>query len=96
MVVEALVKVGEHEHARELAADAERIARTITDLDEQTEALITIAESADLPQAGRLLGEAFALGSWLGPLSALAKVFPQEAIRFVDAVYAGEPGRGDR
>ncbi|SHN37975.1 hypothetical protein, partial [Actinacidiphila paucisporea] len=78
------------ERARALATDAEQIARTITDPDRQAQALTRVAKVVSLPRAGHLLGEAFALGSWLTPLPVLATIHPQEVIRIADAVYADD------
>ncbi|MEH0513399.1 hypothetical protein QBC31_22250 [Streptomyces sp. B21-079] len=70
---------------------AEQIARTITNPDGQARALAEVAKFVALPRAGHLLGEAFARGSWLTPLPVLAKTYPQEVIRIVNAVYADDP-----
>ncbi len=56
----------------------------------RAQALAEVATAIGLPRAGRLLGEAFAVGSWLTPLPALAKLYPQLAIRIADAVYADD------
>jgi hypothetical protein len=49
---------------------AERIARTIRDPSEQAKALTRVAEIGGFPQAGRLMGSAFALGSAGAPAGA--------------------------
>ncbi|MFJ4536590.1 tetratricopeptide repeat protein [Streptomyces tibetensis] len=82
-VAGAVAAAGGHERA-------EQIARTLTDPDHRAWALIGVAEVVGLPQAGHLLGTAFALGSWRRPLSAWAKLCPQEVIRIADAVYAND------
>ncbi|MGW2821801.1 hypothetical protein ACWC24_12445 [Streptomyces sp. NPDC001443] len=76
----AMAAAGDYERA-------EQIARTITNPSEQAQALTGVAKAVGLPRADHLLGEAFALGSWLTPLPVLAKIHPQEVIRIADAVY---------
>ena len=51
-----------------------------------------MAEAVGLPRASHALGEAFARGSWLTPLPVLAKIIPQEVIRFA-AVRRVHPRR---
>ncbi|MGC4981601.1 hypothetical protein ACLQ18_13310, partial [Streptomyces sp. DT193] len=80
-VAEAMAEVGCHERA-------EQIARTLTDPYQQAQALVGVAKVVGVARAGHLLGEAFALGSWLTPLPALAKIQPQEVIRIAGAIYA--------
>jgi hypothetical protein len=65
---------------------AEHICKTITAIssDERARALTEIAEFADKPSAHRLLGEAFAIGSWLVPLPALTKLRPDIVVRIAD------------
>ncbi|GAA1262443.1 hypothetical protein GCM10009665_60130 [Kitasatospora nipponensis] len=67
---------------------AERVARIIPDPREQTWALAAIAARVGPPAADRLLGEAFALGSWVTPLCVLAWIRPHDMIRFADLVLA--------
>ncbi|MFJ4931673.1 hypothetical protein, partial [Streptomyces sp. NPDC088736] len=69
----------------------EKVARTISNQDQQAQALTEVAKTVGLPRAGHLLGEAFSRGSWLTPLPVLAKILPQEMIRFADAVCADDP-----
>ncbi|MEU4088749.1 hypothetical protein [Streptomyces aureus] len=85
-VAGAVARAGDHERA-------EALARTITAPDRQAEALVAVAEAVGLPRAGHLLGEAFAQGPCMAPLLVLAKILPQEVIRFADAVYAADPSR---
>jgi hypothetical protein len=59
--------VGDHDRARALAVDAEQIARSITNTYWQAQTLIGLATAIGLPVACRLLGEAFAVGSWWVP-----------------------------
>lgn len=80
MVAEA----GDAERARQLTADVETIARGITDPDEQARALIERAGCAGMPQAHRILGEAFVVGSLLTPLPVLAKLHPQLVVQIAD------------
>jgi hypothetical protein len=69
---------------------AEQIARSITDLHQQAEALVKVAEVVGLPHGCRLLGEAFAVGSWLAPLLVLAKLRPRLVIQIADEVYGND------
>lgn len=80
-VAGAVAAAGEVEHA-------EQVARSITDPHQQAEALTELAQFSGLPVAHRcrLLGEAFAAGSWLAPLPVLAKLFPQLVIRIAERV----------
>ncbi|MEU9381116.1 serine protease [Streptomyces sp. NPDC048279] len=94
-VAGAVAIAGDHERARRLAADAEQIARSITDPDRRAQALAEVAKVSSLAQAIRLLGEAFALGSWLTPLPTLAKLYPQEMIRIADGVDVDDRQRRD-
>ncbi|WP_143031648.1 P-loop domain-containing protein [Actinacidiphila guanduensis] len=79
----AQVVAGADNHQR-----AEEIARTLTNPDQQAHALTRVASVVGLPRASHLLGEAFALGSWLTPLPVLALIYPQEVLRIADAVRA--------
>jgi tetratricopeptide (TPR) repeat protein len=82
-VARAVAAAGDHERA-------ERIARTLTDPVNQTWALIDVAQVVGPPQAGHLLGMAFAVGLWHSPLPAVARFYPREATRIADAVYAND------
>ncbi|WP_144120912.1 caspase family protein [Catellatospora sichuanensis] len=75
---------GDPDQARRLAADAERAARTITNPNLQGQALTAVAEIVGPQAACRLLGEAFAMGHWWSPLSAVARVAPQVVLRIAD------------
>lgn len=79
-VAEAVATAGERERA-------ERITRMITEPQWRAEALTTLAKAAGPPEARRLLGEAFTLGSWPTPLSAMAQLYPAEVLRFIEAEY---------
>jgi hypothetical protein len=69
---------------------AERIARAIADPDKQAQALAEVALVDGLPRGYRLLGAAFAAGSWLVPLPVLAKLRPQLVIQITDEVYGND------
>ncbi|MER5757466.1 hypothetical protein [Streptomyces sp. NPDC002088] len=86
----AVARAGGRERAAALAADAEHIARTITNPYQQAQAMTELAKTVGLPRADYLLGRAFALGSWLTPLLVLAKIHPQQVIRIADAVYTDD------
>ncbi|MGF1427124.1 hypothetical protein [Kitasatospora sp. LaBMicrA B282] len=66
---------------------AEQIARSITRPDGRAQALSEVADEVGLPAANHLLAPAFALGSWLPPLWAMAKHHPQEADRIARTLY---------
>jgi len=72
---------------------AEEIAFTITPPDQQAPVLTSIAEVAGLPRACRLLGAAFAVGSWLTPLPVLAKLRPHLVIQIAEEVYGDDRTR---
>lgn len=69
---------------------AERHVRGITDPDARARKLVELADHTDLPvpRRRRLLGEAFAVGSWWAPLPVMTKQFPQQLVRLVDTLYA--------
>ncbi|MEU8007067.1 hypothetical protein AB0B66_38390 [Catellatospora sp. NPDC049111] len=73
----AAAALGDSDRARRLAADAEQAARSITNPNLQAQALSAVAEILDPTAACWLLGEAFAMGSWWSPLSAVARVAPE-------------------
>ncbi|GAA2909183.1 hypothetical protein Acy02nite_88850 [Actinoplanes cyaneus] len=79
------------------AADlAETVARSITDPDQQAQALAQIARaiaSADPDRASRVLGKVLAAESWMAPLSVLGEFWPQVVLRCVDALSVNERSR---
>jgi tetratricopeptide (TPR) repeat protein len=78
----AVAAVGEHDHAVQ-------IARDITNPAHQAQTMTDLADVIGLPGAGPLLGEAFAIGSWLGPLPVLAKLYPALMVRIADSAQVG-------
>ncbi|MFD0585837.1 hypothetical protein [Dactylosporangium darangshiense] len=66
---------------------AETTARSITDLASRAAGLARVAEVAGLPRAYLLIGEVFAVGSWLLPLPALAKLRPQLVLEIAGEVF---------
>jgi hypothetical protein len=69
------------------AGDTDRAvtaARGIMDPSERARALAEIAGQVGMPAAGRLLAEAFAVGSWLIPLRVLAQLQPQIVLQIAD------------
>jgi tetratricopeptide (TPR) repeat protein len=72
---------------------AEEIIRSITDLDQQAQALTALAEVVDPSEACRLLGEAFAVGRWWVPLPVVARVVPLVVVRVADVVFGNERSR---
>jgi hypothetical protein len=81
-LVRALVRIGRNDAAL-------RIARRIAAPDQRAEALTAVAASPDTPDSARLYGEAFATGSWLIPLSALARTQPELVVRIAARTIAG-------
>jgi hypothetical protein len=74
-----VAEAGDHDRA-------EQIARSITDPRWQAQALTNLAEVVGSPGAGRLLGAALAVGSWLVPLPVLGRLYPRVVARIADAV----------
>jgi alkylated DNA nucleotide flippase Atl1 len=78
----AMASAGDHDRA-------EQITRSITDPDRQAQALTALAKTVGLPSAGRLVGQALAVGSWLIPLTAMAELAPHVVIRVADTLCVG-------
>ncbi|MEV6305500.1 hypothetical protein AB0M02_39220 [Actinoplanes sp. NPDC051861] len=60
------------------------IAFSIADPALRASALCVLAPLCEPADAARLIGEAFAAGSWTGPVSALATFYPSTAIRIAE------------
>ena len=63
---------------------AETIAQAITDPYHQARALVQVAGVAGMPLARRLAGRAFAVGSWVTPLSVLATLELEVVLQITD------------
>lgn len=69
---------------------AEEIVQLILHIEERTQALVELAKVVELPIAGRLLGQALALGPWLTSLPLLAQLYPNVICRVADDMYSDE------
>lgn len=68
---------------------AEEIVRGIADSGRRAVALTRLAEIADPVAAARLIGEAFAIGSWWAPLPLVARLRPELIPHIAAEVLAG-------
>ena len=92
-VARAVAAAGNLDRAKHVATMAEQIARTITGPSQQTLALTAIAQVAGLQWACRLLGEAFAVGSWMVALPVLARLRPQAVLQIAEEIYGDDRSR---
>jgi hypothetical protein len=73
-------------------AQAERVARGITDPGRQARALIVVAAAAERGEAGRLIGSAMGMASWRYSVRALAAAYPQVVIRAAPTLESAARG----
>jgi hypothetical protein len=68
---------------------AEAIARSISNLDQQAEALITLAADAPRDRAGSMIARAFTIGDWTEFMEILAAIQPATALAIVSEYLDG-------